>query len=899
MKHDPFGLSDVSVLKFYNLKDADPSTSWKEASILKRDLPTREKDGSLSSSYAILSELLSQENAFEANATNKIETKDLRDPLESQNRLVTLLDNRQIAESERNKYYINDKKFHSKLFLKNLHSDDSFEALSSSLDHLDRSLKDQSDQLRELVQFNFAKYVRCKSNLDRIYEQFSKWSDGTEGEKGLEVLHVSVDDGMRETMVRLKPLLDAGAKKEQLQAAITYVQENKSLFSLPKLLRRLLDQKDYANLLFEYNKALKIQNRFKGSRDGNPVTMRIWREVDKIMGEYKRVTWDKLLASDATQSPEKFLSLMSRLLDLKVSENPITSWINARLDVFDTSLSQLMSQLLPKIVAAQQRILRDGSEEDVDLTFYPKIKNLTTSSSNAEGIHTFQYAQMSELDLPDTPIVIEMWLLILKLINRLVDFTKSFSECWESIEKFLDGTYQASMVNDKHKDNILGTGTLIGAGHSDYFKLERAESSAVKIRGESIVKRLCDDLLKLFQSSQTSLRADKPAEKEVGEPKNFGFLPPRSNCLACMRYLPRIVEPILKFTTEIAQLKISPSCIDCLRNLDLIIIERSVGAISSTKQRDLSQFHAMDEWTLRKGDDEFFKSTQFPEMVLALQRLSIKTLRDILFSHEKFPILNGVCIISHPSRKLLTGIELQQIISMETVLESILKGAARNKDNPRTPETIMTLANLRYLREDVFPSVLRYFDDCFDWQLSKKNLELFTLLNKMESSILGNYLSDLKVRLRDILEREFNEIDWTEHSSSSFRVADYVIEVLMEIVIVHRETFRISPQIMNRTLEDSQIFISKYLFEAFKPYIGNISSDGMLQATVDLQFLQKVFGNMLQKDAQATILACLQNCFEEDTARMERCLKDTEPIVKANLIKTHLQFAPLKLETSK
>ena len=364
------------------------------------------------------------------------------------------------------------------------------------------------------------------------------------------------------------------------------------------------------------------------------------------------------------------------------------------------------------------------------------------------------------------------------------------------------------------------------------------------------------------------------------------------------------MEPILKFSTELAQLNITTNGITICRNTLSTIINRCVGAISSTKLRDISNFYQLENWQVyetvtfsSKSQDSSknltfeYGVTQFPEIVTSFQEVSIKTTRDLLFAYEKLPIINGISVVSYPSKQLLTGIEIQQIISMEAVLEAILKNAAKDKDNPRNSHTILTLTNLQYFRECAFPNILQYFDDAFEWNLASKNLELFSLLSKMESSIFGNYLSDLKINLRDTLEEKFHEINWPMYTSNSFRVGDYIIEVLMILIVVHSECFRIGPQLIHKILIETQIFIARYLFEAFKPYVGNLSNDGSLQIIVDLEFFQKVMGPLLEKDTEATLRACLQNCFQNDTNRLQKCINEINPIVSANLKRTAIQFA--------
>ncbi|SCW04156.1 LAFE_0H07316g1_1 [Lachancea fermentati] len=894
MSRNPFAFEEDNLADYYHLKTLDPKTSWENDSNAFFPLDKFQSENS-EESYAILNELLQQEHEFNSRKKSNVETADLPDPLGSKESLSKLLDRRGIPQRERYKYYTNSKKFNSKLYLKNVHPDDDFQHLSESLDYLDRSLQAQSEELKQLVQRNFVKYVRSKNNLDRIYDQFNKLSAGGANELGVDKLGGSVDETIRETTLRLKPLMDANNKLKKYQSTISFVQENKEFFNLPRLLKSYLNKKDYTNLLFEYTRAQRKYKALLSNSGASPILDRIWNEVENTVDTYRKYTWEMLITARADETQEHFLPLISKLLDLKVEDNPIISWINTRLDGFESQLGNLCDQMLSKIVHAQQNILKDGGSGAVDLSFYLSIDTFPDHSESNENAVTAKMVRIKNHGLTDTPIIIEMWLLILKFIASISTQSYRFIEFWEHVEKFLDGTYQTSLINDKRKDNILNANLETRDNYRSFLELEEYQIDEVRKRGELFVKHLSDRLRTFFLASQDSLRDGKEINKDTGSPNDYGFIPPNANGLGCLRYLPRIVEPILKFTTELAQLNITTSTIETLRKLDTAILDRSVSAISSTRLRDISEFHTLEDWTIfRTFGDQNYGVTQFPEIVRSFQKLSIKTIRDMLFSFEKLPILNGIYVVTHPSRQLITGIEVQQIISMEAVLESTLKDAAKDKESPRNPRTILTLTNLQYIREQIFPEILHYFDEWFEWHLSQKNLEIFALLAKMESSIFGNYLSDLKVNLRDVLEDKFHDISWPTYSSHSFRAGDYIIEALMILVTVHSECFRIAPQLISKIIKETQIFISRYLFEAFKPYIGNISSDGLLQVTVDLQFFQRVLGKLLERETEATLVACLQNCFENDVSRMQRCIKETEPIVTSNLNRTNVQFSSFK-----
>lgn len=913
-------ISDEQLEDFYHLKTVDPTTSWREDSSLLVDLTKwRDVEPDATNSYDILRDLLLQQQhtAERETALKDTSLNNVSDPLNDQ-KMLPLLDKLGIPKQDRLKYLINCKSFNVKAFLRDVHNTDSFEQLSSSLDNLDKTLEGQSEELKELVQSNFTRYVRIKNRLDQIYEQFSEKSNKdalNDNENQLDVDRLSdkVDESITATTLKLKPVLKTSKRMASYQSTKAFIEENRKIFDAPKALRQCSEKNDYAGLMIEYSKAQELYRELiQGFNldvdvNGEPkvpvMAKKIWGAVEQIIDEYRQQTWDCLLRSEKEQTQQTFLPLISKLLDLQVDENPITLWIETKLDDFEKQVTDVSTQSLPKLVYAQKTIIQNSTDSEdnsavvkgVDLTYYLSISQvLQENHSRSNDSSAMQTSQ----GLTDAPIVVESWLVYLRYVKSLEGICSKFIEFWEHVQKFLDGTYQASLINDKKKDNILVGDSNIIDGHRDFLQLEEAQKRQVRERGDHFVNLFLEKLLSFFQSSQESLSRAEAIQKEVGSPEDYGFIPPNANGLSCLRYLPKMVEPLLKSITELAQLGVSSKTIDSSRMLASVLINRCVGAIACAKLRDISNLYKLEDWAVYENVTDNQRNeygiTQFPEIIRLFQTHCIKTTRDLLFAFEKLPVFNGISIVSYPSKQELTAAEIQQLISMEAVLEAILKNAAKDKNNPRNAHTILTLTNLQYIREVSFPEILQDFDEAFEWHLKDKNLELFTLLSKMESSIFGNYLSDLKINIRDVLEVKFNEISWASYTSNSFRAGDYIIEVLMLLVTIHSECFRMGPQLINRILKESQIFISKYLFEAFKPYVGNLSSDGLLQVTVDLQFFRRVLGPLLEEDTKVTLVACLQNCFQNNTDRMERCIKETEPIVSANLTRTSTQFASFR-----
>lgn len=934
---DPFGVSESNLMEFYHLKTLEPHTSWKEDSSVDINLEKwQNASPDADNSYDILKDLLNQQQkTYEREAAQNMDEaamSNIADPLNNK-LMLPLLNRLHIPQKERLKYLVNTKKFNVKMFLKDIHNRDSFEDLTRSLDTLDKTLERQSDDLKDLVQSNFTKYVRVKNRLDQIYEQFSMrytpslapGSIDTRGDQlDVNQLGDKVDDSIRATTLKLKPLLETNRKMINYQATKNFIGENRDYFNLTTKLKRCLDKKEYSNLIIEYARAKELHSNLILSATvseedelGQTVNRvpkvidKVWNEVESVVESYRQMTWKTLLSPDGEESQNDFLLLISKLLDLNVDENPIMAWLTVQLDNFEKQLRETSEQIFEKILKGQENILRNKVEMDsddhntasvqgVDLTYYLSISQFF-HNNDGQSNDEFAFRSLKAFQgLTDSPIIVEMWLLFLRYISSLEKISMKFVEFWEHVQNFLDGVYQTTLINNKRKDNILVGDLKTMDHHKQFLQLGKDQVKQLRHRGENFVNILANQLTLFFMSSQDSLPNRTTITKESGSPQDYGFIPPRSNGLSCLRYLPKMVEPLLKSITKLAQLGISSRALDISRKLVSMITDRSVAAIASTKLRDTSNFYKLEDWKVYQTVHDVNRSeleygiTHFPEIVRLFQEYSIQTTRDLLFAFEKLPVLNGISIVNYPSKRSLTAVEIQQLISMEAVLESILKNAAKDKDNPRNSHTILTLTNLQYIRETTFPQVLHYFDEAFEWDLSEKKLELFSLLAKMESSIFGNYLSDLKINIRDVLEKKYHEISWATYTSNSFRANDYVIEVLMLLVTIHSECFRIGPQLIERVLRETQIFISKYLFESFKSYVGNLSSDGLLQVTVDLQFFQRVLGRLLERDTQITITACLQNCFQNNTERMQRCIKETEPIVSSNLARTSVQFAAFK-----
>lgn len=313
MPEGAFAFGAEELCDFYQLRSLDPKTSWNDDSSVIYRLSLPQDENSVDSSYAVLNELLRQEHEHSAGRTSGIETAGLYDPLNSQFRLEDILDRNKVPHNERYKYYINSKKFSSKLYLRNLHAGDAFEDLASSLDLLDRSLQSQSEDLKRLVQHNFVKYVRSKNNLDRIYDQFNKFSLEGHNDLGTKELGAAVDDTIRDITLKVKPILDTNTKVKNVQTTIAFIQEHREFFDIPRKLKQCLLDQDFISLLSEYHKAQRLYQDLKNKGYSFSILQKLWSEIENIIQNYQEVLWDSLNGLKAGETQEHLLPLISKL----------------------------------------------------------------------------------------------------------------------------------------------------------------------------------------------------------------------------------------------------------------------------------------------------------------------------------------------------------------------------------------------------------------------------------------------------------------------------------------------------------------------------------------------------------------------------------------------------------
>jgi len=801
---------DYEILKAYQLKTPDPQSWDEDTDETVSSEPILNKDLSEEDTYAMLLNLVNQDSDVQ-------DIHNAADPLNPHKTIQQAAYERSLGTNELSKFSIGSKQFNSKQFLKFIHRDDSFGELSESLNILEGSIVEKNKELRILVEREFLRFVRSKSSLDGILSQFQK-TGFNDNEAGLRGLKGSVNEANKEATQLVKPILQKKQKEMKLKQAVEFVEKNKFFFNLPKALKNYIAENDYDNLIHDYKRGKNMKE------DNNKeIINRIWEDVELIIDGYKKNLWQSL-AKD--HNDEAFLRCIKRLLELDVIDNPVVEWIDMKVKKHISDFNETFSKYHEKILNIQLNIL--SAIDDQDFT-------------------TFRGALGSNRPLVDSPIVIEMWLILVKLVEKLKDLSLKFIKFWNHVEKFVNGEYPRE-ISSKYLQQ-----------DAPFLTFTEWDQNEVKKKGDTYTDLVANKLIKLFSSTQESLKTlHTKTSGNDGSPENFGFLPPYTNSLSALKYLPNIYSSVSETLNELGQ-TFTGTSIDALRDTSLLIQERVIGAVCASWLNDCRSFHKLEDWECLDSGE-----TLIPTLIYDYEVYLIQGLGKLLFS--KLPDARNTSIVRYPSKKILTGVQIQFLRSFDVLLESIIKKIIEeNQDTSISREMkshhkLLTLSNIKRLTCSVLPAVLEKYDNIFDVNLHSQNLEIYSILEKMEATIFESYINEQRKHLSRVLLNGISKVQWSAISSPPSKVSSYIYESVHLLIIAYTSVSKVSESLIGKVIQDLLEYSTANILKDLRD-VGDFSAEGLRQISLDVEFLRKLIGKSASQTTVNNLNLIYKNIF--------------------------------------
>lgn len=403
-----------------------------------------------------------------------------------------------------NRFLLSSTTFSPSLFLSQVHSDASTDALLAGLDFLSQSIEKKSASLKVLVESNFERFVGAKATIDRVYNEmrdqgkepdspkkpqhsrgasrasFSgrKPSDTLtpgaikpvpaekkknalvkESEYGVHGIKVPLTEVAVKAEEVWGPALNGREREETLKSILDSVEQHRGLFEVAAALQDAIRRKDHETIAEEYRRARKYADeaRFvveQATSSQTPltdtqihqviVTARMWADVERQTETFKRDSWKRLASTHFTHQ-------QGASEDVKSDQYLSIISIMLELGVED---NPIWVWLLSRYEYLKSRLNTTCERSRVEVEILRRhLANGEKPSLRLLQKHLRAVPTSSNISADpsklDTPKVIEFWEHVYYSINTLLSnkggLLAELIEYWEIVQSFISGRAQRAM----------------------------------------------------------------------------------------------------------------------------------------------------------------------------------------------------------------------------------------------------------------------------------------------------------------------------------------------------------------------------------------------------------------------------------------------------------------------
>jgi exocyst complex component 2 len=418
-----YNVGEEDLLKFYNIKTLQPkSKSDLNISEISQFNAEQLQNLSTDEQFTILSKLI---NPATEERNYSLNNRDVEDPLKGNGTdiIKNLIDQGVIQsphDPELNRYLISSQKFNPNQFLTVVHQNTPINELVTSLDFLERNIQSQTNELREVIDANFIKFINCKQAIDNVLVTFKALKTkaqkdrerskvfnprdfrdkSTKNESLYSELEESINSLNMTSALMIRPIMENKNKETKLIKLIEFVKSHQFFFDLPTNLIGYLTNHNQDQFIDDYHKFINEKYEFLTIQEKryqeelekvdkkdtakinaleqdqmliNTALSKVFNEVDLIVKQFRKKTFKELKSlnyqagSTALRSigisQGRFFALVEKLYQLADSKegstsNPIYEFLNVQLLELDNELGYQIKKIDSKW-ALMQRKLQD------------------------------------------------------------------------------------------------------------------------------------------------------------------------------------------------------------------------------------------------------------------------------------------------------------------------------------------------------------------------------------------------------------------------------------------------------------------------------------------------------------------------------------------------------------
>jgi exocyst complex component 2 len=697
------------------------------------------------------------------------------------------------------------------------------------------------------------------------------------------------------------PALGGKEREASLKSLADAVEKERQLYELGSNLRAAIKQRDYEDAVQHYNKARDYANQAKTiaervSFTGQSltddqvqkilVTGRMWSDVEDQVKTLKRDIWRRLsniqsvLPLPGDSNAEEHMELIGILLELGVDDNPIWVWLLSRYDHLKNKISAVIERSRIEIEILRRRLAaKDG----------PDVRSVAAYLRQAVKEHP------SALDQEQ---VVEFWETITTYLTKLLSMSSGLLgeviDFWESAKSFIEGSKQKALPTGfegesrKHhrlsdagvKDLTNGAAELAEllrqAVHTMFadppsddisalFSPTSATGTAPNTPGA--VNAFSPTEGRLGRVDRDNLPAPSPKKGEAWE--DFSFWAPHSNSLSATQYISKLLAMVTHAAEELASMSTvaqNSQATEKLRTTVATARERSLRALCEAWSKDSESCNGLEDWTRAPEKRD---QTKLPLYFEGFEKKILTGVQQVLYLAGSAK-QGSQSIVTPPPSKLLQVVRTQFVNSIYKAVSAMLENAQRDnmddeddwvldsttaKDDDvaliepvrisnRNVRLLLTLSNLKALKNDYVPSLVTFFESSFSVTLTDEPKTIRDVFGQIDAKLFKSYTQPTVERLTRTVKEGINSPDWAPVSGKPDQVRPYVYSAMMILVMVHTEvsttvaTIGNSNALLNEILSYLLEKVSQALLDSFKERKPNMYTlPALIQATLDTEFI--------------------------------------------------------------
>lgn len=714
------------------------------------------------------------------------------DPLGYHKNILDELIDKDILDDTRdpqlNKYIVDSKLFNPKLFLSVIHSDKSLNELLIGIKNLESDINSKKPLLQKLISDHFEKTLNSKNSLDKIFNEFSSSNLGNE----INTLNLNLASSNNSANQLLNPVLMKLSKEHELTSALLFIKKNKFFLDLPKKLKAYVDDDNFDAVLNEYEKGFEFFQKLKAEQNRNTLFDKIWAAVTKVINDYSssmvselnKIYIDLISSNFKTQTSannRNFVTLIKRIIELNVSENPIRNFIRFQyeyiMDDLDKGIAKLdFASLLNSWNAISNVYHANSSAEStardhiLNATLVNLLKTLGSSTFNEDQLETL-------FEKLDSQLIIHLWKLASEYVTNVAEgvIDKKILR-FESVVEFFINDFNDLLSNkSKQKGN---------------FTMDDKDLNEIKKYFNAMISKICERLKFVFTCSKPELLQvikesvkkgavnavlPKVAGNSMDDLSTFGFIPPNSHSISTLCFSFQYFDLINRKLTQLKHNDILLGSGDLNSTIESTIkaINNSIirGCIC-TFTHDISKITLVDNVLPNDSIEGASKLITFVQNY-----------------YKVFIIkLHQLYIFENPELK--STLETELLKSFDLLVEGMIKNVSRFKDSPKFDYYyLVTIYNLRNLSQRTIPAILKSFDLNFKSQISTdKNLKIFKDIDDYEYSLFSDYMKEPLTIVKLIVHEGFANLNLISEgvllkasSTETIEVSDYLLKSINHI----------------------------------------------------------------------------------------------------------------------